>query len=386
MFRIAVLVLLFLIQLGCQAASVVESGHDFSAVDAAMAEAIAKKRISGGVTLIMHEGKRVHLGVTGHADIVAEKPMKADSIFWIASMTKPITATAVLMLQDAGKLSVDDPVSKYLPEFKDVTLKDGSAATIRIRDLMTHTAGIGKPKNRAAALADQAKDVAGQPLSWKPATKWQYSQGLNVCGRIIEVVTGEPYDVYLKKTIFDPLGMEDTSFFPTPAQGPRIVLTYVPSKDKKGIVPSDEERLVEPPKTKPVPNPSGGLFSTAADVATFYQMVLAGGVHKGKRIVSQGAVKRMTTRQTADDVVTGFTPGNGWGLGWCVVRKPQGVSAALSPGSFGHGGAFGTQVWCDPVTKTIYLLMIQRARFGNSDASEIRGRFQDLAKAALQSP
>jgi CubicO group peptidase (beta-lactamase class C family) len=199
----AVLVLnsLCLIQSGCQAAGAsAASAYDFSAVDAAMREEIGEKRISGGVTLVMHKGRRVHLSATGDADIAGGKAMKTDSIFRIASMTKPITATAVLMLQDAGKLNVNDPVSKYLPDFKNTKLKDGSPVVVRIRDLMTHTAGIGRPKNRGASLADQAKEIAAQPLTWKPGSKWKYSQGLNVCGRIIEVVTGEAYDAYLRRT------------------------------------------------------------------------------------------------------------------------------------------------------------------------------------------
>jgi CubicO group peptidase (beta-lactamase class C family) len=130
------------------------------------------------------------------------------------------------------------------------------------------------------------------------------------------------------------------------------------------------------------PNPSGGLFSTAQDMGRFYQMILNGGELDGRRIVSQEAVQQMTTLQTGE-LKTGFTTGNGWGLGWCIVREPQGVTKSLSPGTFGHGGAFGTQGWVDPERNMIYVLMIQRTNFGNSDASDLRGAFDQTAVETL---
>jgi CubicO group peptidase (beta-lactamase class C family) len=173
--------------------------------------------------------------------------------------------------------------------------------------------------------------------------------------------------------------MTETTFHPSAEQQKRLARLYKPSEDKKSLQGATPWLTdLSPDRT---PNPSGGLFSTARDMAQFYQMVLNGGELGGRRILSPEAVKEMTTVQTGD-LTTGFTPGNGWGLGWCVVRQPQGVSRMLSPGTFGHGGAFGTQGWVDPQRKMIFVLLIQRTEFGNSDASAIREALQENAVAA----
>ena len=151
---------------------------------------------------------------------------------------------------------------------------------------------------------------------------------------------------------------------------------YAPSQDKQSLVPVPNF-IVDFTDVK-APNPSGGLVSSARDMFRFYRMVLNKGTWRGIRVVSAAAVRQMTTCQTGD-LVTGFTPGNGWGLGWCIIRHPQGVTGMLSPGTFGHGGAFGTQGWVDPVTGSIYVLMIARDKLPNSDASAIRNEFQSRA-------
>lgn len=355
-----------------------------SSIDSRMQKFIAAGEISGAVTLVRHRGKVVHLAAVGNADVDKKASMKADSIFAIASMTKPITATGILILQDAGKLSVDDPVSKYLSEFASVKLKNASPKRpITIRDLMTHTSGIGGGQQNQGSLKRTVALLAKQPMRFQPGAKWQYSPGMTVCGRIIEVVSGQPYDAFLKKHIFQPLKMVDTTFHPNASQQKRIVRLYKPGK-AKGTIEATDHWLTDLSKSR-TPNPSGGLFSTAADMGRFYQAILDAGELDGKRIVSKKAVQQMTRLQTGK-LVTGFTPGNGWGLGWCVVQKPQGVSRMLSPGTFGHGGAFGTQGWVDPRNKTIFVLMIQRTRFGNADGADIRGDFQQLAVETLNAP
>ncbi len=341
------------------------------------------KQFSGAVTLVAHRGQVVHLEAVGLADIKSGQAMAKDSIFAIASMTKPITATALLILQDEGKLSVDDPVAKYVPQFKDVSLQDGPAKTeMTIRHLMTHTSGLGGEQQCIGSLKETAEELATRKLSFEPGTKWQYSPGLNVCGRIIEVVSGQPYEVFLAERMFRPLKMVDTTFTPNKSQRQRIAKLYQPGEGNESLAVASH--WITDLSSKVVPTPSGGLFSTASDMAAFYQMILNGGELNGKRIVSEAAVKQMTTIQTGDEIVTGFTPGNGWGLGWCVVREPQGVTKDLSVGTFGHGGAFGTQGWVDPKTRTIYVLMIQRTKFGNSDGSNIRGEFHELATELLK--
>lgn len=339
--------------------------------------------LSGAVTLVAHEGEVIHHSAVGLANIEENRPMKPDTLFAIASMTKPVTATAVMILKDEGKLSLDDPVSKYIPEFKDAKLKDGNEPSreVTLRDVLTHTSGLGGDQRLEGSIEETAKKLAARPLDFEPGTKWQYSPGLTVAGRVAEVASGMPYEEFLAERIFRPLGMKDTTFRPSDAQLERLATLYEAAEGGKGLRPA-KHWINDPEETKSRgPNPSGGLFSTAADMNRFYQMVLAGGELDGKRIVSRESVKEMTSVQT-DDIKTGFTDGNGWGLGWCVVRKPQGVTASLSPGTFGHGGAFGTQGWVDPQRRIVYVLMIQRSGLPNSDGSEMRAELHRLGAGA----
>jgi CubicO group peptidase (beta-lactamase class C family) len=339
--------------------------------------------ISGAVTLVGRRGKIIHLQAVGLADIEREKPMRRNSMFSIASMTKPIVATGVMILQDEGKLNVNDKLSKYIPAFAQVKLSNGDAVEreLTIRDAITHTSGLAGNQIFSGTLADAVDDLTQRPLAFQPGSKWQYSPGLNVAGRIIEIVAEQPLQDFLKQRIFDPLGMRNTTFFPDQRQLKRIATLYGLGDDKKSLV-AVENRIVDPDEVK-APNPSGGLMSTARDMYRFYQMVLNHGEFRQLRILSAVAVSEMTSPQTGD-LTTGFTPGNCWGLGWCILREPQGVTGMLSPGTYGHGGAFGTQGWVDPETKTVYVLMIQRTEMGNSDASDVRMKFQEIASKAAQ--
>jgi CubicO group peptidase (beta-lactamase class C family) len=360
-------------EVGMKAASLAE-------IPKRMQEFIDQKEISGTVTLLARQGKVVHLEAVGRADLEADRPMRKDTIFAIASMTKPITATAVMILRDEGKLSIDDKVSKYIPRFKNASLKDAPPSRqLTIHDLITHTSGVGGSQQNQESLKKTVALIAEQPLLFEPGSRWKYSPGITVCGRIVEVVSGRPFDEFLDERIFKPLDMVDTTFFPTAEQQKRLARLYKPGKQPGTIEPAQHwlNRL----SAERTPNPSGGLFSTARDMARFYQMILGGGELNGRRIVSQESVRRMTTLQTGE-LTTGFTPGNGWGLGWCIIRHPQGVTRMLSPGTFGHGGAFGTQGWVDPRREMIFVLMIQRTGFGNGDASRIREAFQELAVRA----
>ncbi len=342
-----------------------------------MEQFVDEKQIAGAVTLVAVRGTIVHISAVG-AD--------RNALFEIASMTKPITATAMLIFQDEGKLSVADPVSKYIPKFKDVRL-DGKPPQreITIRDLMTHTSGIGplKAKNRGdLSLRETADLIAAEPLVFEPGAKWQYGDGLTVCGAIIEIASGKPYAEFLDERIFKPLGMTDTTFNPNDAQRARLAKMY--HRTEAGDLEVVATPFLSPDSDHPkTPYPSGGLFSTASDLWRFYRMILKGGRSGGKQIVSSDAIEHMTSVQTGE-LTTGFTPGNGWGLGWCIVRKPQGVTAMLSPGTFGHGGAFGTQGWIDPKREMIFILLVQRNNFPNSDASDVRKAFQELAVAAVK--
>lgn len=362
-------------------------------VGAAMEKMVEQNEISGAVTMVVSKDKTLHLETTGYADVATKRPMRSDTIFWIASMTKPITATAVVMLQDEGKLNVNDPVAKYIPEFANLKTPSGKPANLTIVQILTHTSGLGEAgaaAKNARTLADLVPLWLAAPMQYEPGSKWSYTQsGINAAGRIVEVVSGMTFDAFLQKRLFDPLGMKDTTFYPTEAQRARLVTAYVKEKDTLRPVPP---RSDFGPKDRP-PQGNGGLYSTAPDYARFCQMLLGEGTFEGRRYLSAEAMKILSTPQTGalpvgffqNDTYGQFGTKYGWGLGTCVLREPHpGVAAMLSPGTFGHGGAWGTQAWVDPVKGVAYVLMVQRANFPNSDASEVRRVFQEAAAAALR--
>lgn len=361
------------------------------AVGSEMHRFIKDKEISGAVTLVATPDGIVHLDASGKADIGGNKPMRPDTIFWIASMTKPVTATAVLMLQEEGKLSVDDPVEKYLPEFSKLVTGKGEPARVTIQHLLTHTSGMGEISPQEARgiknLAGLIPLYVAKPVAFEPGSKWVYCQsGINTAARIVEAVSGIPFDEFLDRRLLGPLGMKDTTFYLSDEQLPRLAKSY--RKTSQGELELAENRILNgkaPTNRDRFPAANGGLFSTAPDYGRFCQMILRGGEFGGRRYLKPDSVKLMTSPQTKD-LKTGFTPGNSWGLGWCVVREPQGVTAMLSPGTFGHGGAYGTQAWIDPVRERIYILMVQRENFPNADASDVRESFQKAAASDGKTP
>ncbi len=364
-----------------------------------MEQFVASNIISGAVTLVARRDEIVALDAVGESDLAAHRKTRTDDLFWIASMTKPMTAVAVLMLQDEGKLSVEDPVEKFLPEFKGqwmITQKSATNLTlthppraILIRDLLTHTSGLGDlPAPRAnCSLAELVMAYSQQPLKFPPGSKWEYcNSGINTLGRIVEVVSGMPFATFLQERLFEPLDMEDTTFWPTRSQAKRLAKSYQPRPNNDLLEETSiffiKGELSDRARTA---FPAGGLFSTARDVARFYQMMLSEGSWHGKHILSRDAVTQMTQTQTAD-IKTGFVEGMSWGFGFAVEREAKGVTRMLSPGTFGHGGAYGTQSWADPKKDLIVVLMIQRAKLPNADASPIRDSFQEAAAGAMLAP
>jgi len=360
-------------------------------VVAAMQNMTAKNEIAGAVTLVVSKGRILHLDSTGMADVAAKRPMTADTIFWIASMTKPVTGVAVLMLHDEGKLAVSDPVAKYLPEFAKLKTPSGKPANLTIAQLLTHTSGLGEADaadaKEAETLADLVPLWLAAPMQYEPGDKWKYTQsGINAAARIVETVSGLSFDAFLSQRLFDPLRMKDTTFYPTDSQRSRLVTAYAKNKDS-GMLEAVPPRADMGTRNRP-PQGNGGLFSTAPDYGRFCQMLLNGGSFEGRRYLTDAAMKFLSTPQTGD-LPTGFFQSEtfgqhgrnyGWGLGTCVLRKPHdGVAEMLSPGSFGHGGAWGTQAWIDPVKGVAYILMVQRSNFPNSDASDVRRAFQEAA-------
>ena len=356
------------------------------AVHAAMQKCVDDHEVAGSVTLVATRSGVVHIDAVGKADLGANRPMSSDDLFWIASMTKPVTGAAVMMMQDEGKLQVDDLVEKYIPEFAKLKTPEGEPARITIRHLLTHTSGLAEIPGGGArgvrALADAIPIYVNRPVAFKPGSKWVYCQsGINTAARVVEVVSGKTFDRFCDERIFGALEMKDTTFYPTKEQLARLAEPY--ARDDEGKLYLSPLRALGGPisSRERMPMANGGLFSTAPEYYRFCKMLLDGGSYKGKVLLKPESVRQMTTVQSGD-VKTGFTPGNGWGLGVCVVREPEGVTAMLSPGSFGHGGAFGTQAWIDPKLGRIYILMVQRSNFPNSDDSPVRLAFQKAAAPA----
>jgi CubicO group peptidase (beta-lactamase class C family) len=321
--------------------------------------------------------------------------MRPDTLFWIASMTKPVTGVAVLMLQDEGKLKVADPVAKYLPEFSTLKTPSGKPANLTIMQILTHTSGLGEASGpeaqKAKTLADLVPIWLAAPMQYEPGERWKYTQsGINAASRIVEVVSGMTFDAFLQKRLFDPVGMRSTTFYPTAEQRGRLATAYAKNKETGELEPV-APRADFGPRDRP-PQGNGGLYSTAPDYARFVRMLLNGGTLDGRRYLSGAAMTFLTTPQTGD-LPTGFfqtdTFGNrganyGWGIATCILRTPHdGVAAMLSPGTYGHGGAWGTQAWIDPAKNVAYVLMVQRSNFPNSDASDVRRAFQQAAAQAI---
>lgn len=360
-------------------------------------------QVAGAVIVVGSSKGIAYHEALGKQHLDSDQPCPKNALFRIASMTKPITAMGIMILQDEGKLSVEDPVEKYLPEFKGQMLIDSRAGDkltlkkpdrpITLRDLLTHTSGLpgGFPPGlsdlyfkRNYNLAEATAIQSQRPLEFAPGSKWAYcNAGIDTLGRVIEVVSGKPYEVFLNERIFQPLGMKDTAFYPSEEQLKRLAGLY---EFKDGKLNDVGFQLLGPVKGARHPIPAGGLYSTGEDLAKLYQMMLAGhpaADHLGEPIISPAAIKQMTSLQTGD-IVCGFTPGMGFGFGWAVVKEPQGVHAMMSQGTYGHGGAFGTQAWLDPEKDLFVILLIQRTGLPNADASDLRKELQVGAVEAVK--
>lgn len=355
--------------------------------------------ISGAVFVVGNADGASTIEGVGKRDLATGAPMERDTLFRVASMTKPMTAIAVAMLVEEGKLGLDDPVEKHLPEFRGQRLiveRDGDrrvtvpvARPITIRELLTHTSGMpgGPPpglaelyRRRDRTLAEAVLAFSQLPLEFEPGSRWSYSNtGLDSAGRVVEVVSGQRFEAFLDQRLFQPLGMRDTVFYPSAEQRQRLAVLYRRDGDK--LLPA-EEGLIEFPEDSIYPLPAGGLCSTGPDLARLYQVMLRRGAADSQRILGESSVEELTRLQTGG-LQTGFVPGMGFGLGFAHVREPQGVTAALSPGSYGHGGAFGTQAWIDPVRGWFSVLLIHRVGLPNADASEMRRMLQETAAQAI---
>jgi len=337
--------------------------------------------LAGAVTLVATRDKVLDLETVGYADVAAKKSMEPDSLFWIASMSKPITVAALMMLVDEGKVKVDDPVEKYLPEFKGqmvITEHDENHILLRkpkhpilVRNILSHTSGLSfkspieHPTLDLFPLATRVRSYASYPLMFEPDSKYQYSnEGINTAGRIIEVVSGQKYEDFLKNRLFKPLGMKDTTFWPNWEQIARLAKSYKGTKDKSNIEEVQVDQLKYPlddPQSR-FPIPAGGLFSTAEDIGRFGQMLLRGGEYDGKRYLSEVAVKQMTSRQTP-----------------AALKESYGFGYAVNGATFGHGGAYSTNISVDPQMGLVLVFMVQNAGWRNEDGKKILPVFNATA-------
>jgi CubicO group peptidase (beta-lactamase class C family) len=352
---------------------------------------IAAGSFTGAVTLVARDGRIAYVKSHGLMDLEAEKPMVEDGIFRIMSMTKPIVGVATLMMIEEGKVRLQDPVSRFIPEWEDMVVAVPQAASpspfgggpgagngpaepqyytvpaerpVEVRDLLTHTSGVVSGRisnfvNRAVAagpretLADYVPRLGDVPLEFQPGTRWAYSAaaGFDVLSRIVEVASGMPIDEFLQQRLFDPLDMGDTTYAP-PNDDPRLVTRYQQSPD--GLVQAEDPSFMNGIYF----SGGGGLFSTASDYAQFALMLANGGELNGVRILSPRTVALMGS-VFAPDTLPGRPAGEPYGLSVRVVDDPAARNSFLSEGSFGWSGAFGTHFWVDPKEDLIAIAMTQ---------------------------
>ncbi|HET9268699.1 MAG TPA: serine hydrolase domain-containing protein [Vicinamibacterales bacterium] len=376
------------------------SSERLQQVNALVKRHLDNKSFSGAVTLVARNGRIAHLQAHGLADIDSKKPMQTDAMFRIMSMTKPVVGAAIMMMMEEGKVRLTDPVSKFIPALKGMQVAvaqpplpgpppaAGTPAEPRyytvpadheftIKELLTHTSGLVSGTNSGAAnrkvalkgqesLSDYIPRLAQTPLEFQPGTRWAYSAqaGFDVLLHIVEITSGMPADQFLKTRIFDPLGMKDTFFYPV--ENPRLASRY--DRQPDGTL----RRNTSTPNflNGRYFSGGGGLASTAEDYFQFAQMLLNGGQLNGKRLLSPRGVEMMASVM-ASDTLPGRQPGEAYGLSVRVVNNPAARNTAVSQGTFGWSGAYGTHFWIDPKEKVIGILMAQTPN------QEIRGDFEN---------
>lgn len=376
---------------------------DYHAAGTLLDHLVAGQTLPGASVLVLQDGREAYYHEAGFQDVQARTPLRRDTIFRIYSMTKPVTAAAVMALVDAGKLKLDDALSKHVPEFSELGVFSGRhgdiiettpARPIRIIDLLTHTAGFSywfQPQSPVAAFyADKvgagrfepwrfdpthggldglARSLSQVPLVSQPGERWHYSMALEVAGIVIERVSGQRLDVFMTSRLFDPLGMRDTGFAVDPAKAPRLASLYEPGADGglQRVEAGEASALLGP-----VPGLSGGggLTSTIDDYARFAQMLLNGGEVAGDRVLSRDAVRQMTSNQLQPEQLAelpelaafglgGTGDGLGFGLGGAVALAPPANGVPVAPGEYSWGGAASTTFWIDPANRLVVLFMTQ---------------------------
>lgn len=365
---------------------------------------IAEKQYSGVVTLVARNGQIVHFEAQGLMDVEHNKPMTKDTIFRLASMSKVVTAVSVLILVEEGKVRLTDPVSRFLPEFKNMKVAVPEAGLsgsglpkysltpahreITVQDLLTHTSGLGSGPIGLAEIAkepklpnDTLKEVVARlphsPLEFQPGTRFAYSglAGFDTLGRIVEVVSGKSLEQFMGERIYRPLGMTSTTFAPSSAQQDRLVTIY--SRTKESLVRAADQNLIVDPLCF---HGAGGLVGTADDYFRFAQMLLNGGELNGRRILSPRMVEMMGSPLLSAHF-PGLFSGTGWGLGVRSITDGAATGTLISTGSWGWSGAWGTHFWIDPTQKLVAIFMANETSAGGAGAISAR----DFETAVMQS-
>ncbi|MEM8766878.1 MAG: serine hydrolase [Pseudomonadota bacterium] len=387
--------------------SVGMSSERLARIAPAMQRYIDAELVPGTITAIARRGRLVHLELQGAMDVAENQPMERDTVFRIASMTKPITSVALMMLWEEGRFQLRDPVAKYLPEFAEArvsTTADASGSTgelvpqarpMQIRDMLTHTAGLANSYrgnveafrehmdafDRGDTLAGYVEHLARLPLNYQPGSRWEYSNATSVIGRLVEVLSGLPLDRFFYERIFEPLGMPDTHFYLDSGYAKRLAAQYTPGADGK-IVQQDpgsaDSRWISGPQT--FFSGSGGLVSTIDDYLRFQQMMLNGGELDGVRLLAPATVSLMTENHTGELPLWLSGPGMGFGLGYGVVVDRGAAATPLSEGAAYWGGAYCTLSWFDPEAEIVGVIMTQVRPYTHIN---IRQDFQVLTYQAI---
>jgi CubicO group peptidase (beta-lactamase class C family) len=398
--------------------SVGMSGDRLKRIEKVLNSYIEKQQIAGAVALVARNGKIVYHQSFGYDDIAKKSPLKKDAIVRIASQTKAITSAAVMMLYEEGHFLLDDPISKYLPSFanpqvietfneKDTTYTTRAAKReITIRDLLTHTSGIGYAvigsreaaaiyakhnipvglENPTTNLAEVMDRLGKLPIFHDPGTKHLYGLNTDVLGYLVEKISGQTLADFFYERLFKPLAMNDTYFYLPPSKHVRLATLYTEDRDKKTIktagnraLGATEGDLLENfPRAKGTYySGGGGLSSTALDYAHFLQMLLNGGRYRGQQLLSPTTVRLFTSNQLA-----GLKEGKtNFSLGFGITTKEQAARYPMSEGTFDWGGAFGTQYWVDPVEGLVGVILTQKQP--SSWGGEISAKFKASVYQAI---
>lgn len=383
-------------------ASVGISKDGLATLDKTFHGLVDEGRLAGVTTLLARHGKVVHFDAYGAQDVGAKTPLTRDTIFRIASMTKPVTGVAMMILYEEGKWKLDDPVAKHIPEFADLKVKgpDGTLVPqtrpMTMRELMSHTAGFnvssGYPpevSDRNQPLQAMIDKLAKLPLATQPGADWRYGPSVNIQGYVVEKLSGQSLDAFFQERIFAPLKMVDTGFSVPAANVSRVSAVHTYDANKKLIAPPNPVD----PSVKPVMlSGSGGLYSTTEDYWRFSQMLLNGGELDGARILKPETVKLMRQNVLNDGVLVDLygpsMQGVGFGMDFAVILDPAKAQTPQGKDSYYWGGAFGTWFWIDPTNDLVFVGMIQNrdGSIPGRDTPEVRSISYPLVYGAVTDP